>query len=186
MDKVLITDDLFKNSKKGDKLSDSDRLKLFGADLSVKEYLDLILKDGDCPFTTKELRALKEQKRRALITYITSTFCNAKGQVYTYGVIDALLTKKRINVNYKKSASSLFEENRRKLEGDIVLKRKPGIKQTVLVTYKNYGAAQAALSKYLVNEKHKKGYAELEIDVPPGDAERILPVITKYEFVPEN
>jgi len=186
MDKVIISEDLYKNAKKGDKLSESDRDKVFEG-LTEREYLDLILTKGHYPMTTQELRELKKQKTQALVQYIVCTFCNAKEQSYTVSTIESVLKKKNINVDPKKSPVNMFNEIRKKLEGTIVLKPKPGLKQSFKVAYKDYGQVQSALNKYIVDEHHcKGGYAEFEIDVPPTDLERVLPVINKYEYHPED
>lgn len=188
INKVLLSDSIYrvkggKKTKSGE-LSTAEFEEMFGS-ISQQDAVKQILNDGECPLTTNEMRELRKQKRNEVITYIIRTFLDARGHGFTFDAVDYRLTQKKVVIDYRKNASLIFEENRKKIEGaDFILKRKPGVKQTICVAYKNYGVVQSALNKYIVNENTHSRYAEITIDVPPGDTDRVLKIVDKYEYHP--
>jgi ribosome maturation protein Sdo1 len=178
-DDVLESTEVYSNSKKGDILS-ADALRKMNLEGDSIEY---ILQKGDCPLTTNELRILKAQKRKEFINYIRANFTDVHGSAYGESLIENLLKTKKINLDHRKPVGMLFDNNRKKIENEIVLKRKPGIKQTVSIAYKDSGKFRNAISRYIVDERYTSSTIEFDLDIPPADTDRYLPLISKFSSV---
>jgi len=62
LDDALVTDDIFKDVKKGEHASEHDLKKLLGTD-SKREACEIILKNGDVQLTAEYKNRLREEKK---------------------------------------------------------------------------------------------------------------------------
>jgi len=77
LDSVLISDDIYKNSKKGEKAKSKDLSKIFGTDnneICLKEMLE----KGSFSMTTKEKNAQMEFRKNEIINYFHSHYLDPK------------------------------------------------------------------------------------------------------------
>lgn len=77
LSKILITDDIFKDSKKGLKASENDLKKAFGT-LDILIIADRILKKGNLQLTAVQRRRMVEEKRKQIIDFISKQSINPK------------------------------------------------------------------------------------------------------------
>ncbi len=70
IDKILISDTVYKDAKKGLRASEAALLKVFGT-TDIKKIAEKILKEGEIPLTAEQRRKLIEQKKRQIIEWIS-------------------------------------------------------------------------------------------------------------------
>ncbi|NPA22983.1 MAG: ribosome assembly factor SBDS [Crenarchaeota archaeon] len=69
IDKILISDTVYKDAKKGLRASETALMKVFGT-TDVRKIAERILKEGELPLTAEQRRRLIEQKKRQVIEWI--------------------------------------------------------------------------------------------------------------------
>lgn len=69
LSKVLVTDTIYSDAKKGMRAPEEDLKKAFGT-LEVQEIIPKILKKGILPLTAEQRRKLTEEKRRQIIAFV--------------------------------------------------------------------------------------------------------------------
>ncbi len=69
IDKILISDTVYKDAKKGLRASETALMKVFGT-TDIKKIAEKILKEGELPITADQRRKLIEQKKRQIIEWI--------------------------------------------------------------------------------------------------------------------
>ncbi|WP_069806509.1 ribosome assembly factor SBDS [Vulcanisaeta thermophila] len=70
IDKVLITDTIYKDARKGLRASEESLIKVFKT-TDPRKIAEFIVKNGELPLTTEQRRRLIEQKRRQIIEWIS-------------------------------------------------------------------------------------------------------------------
>ena len=73
--KLLVSDEIFVDVSKGD-TAGASKIKSITGCTSPSEAIDLILKNGDYSYTTKEKNELIEQKKKLIINDIFSNYIN--------------------------------------------------------------------------------------------------------------
>ncbi len=68
---VLVTEEIFKDAKKGERQTENNLKEIFGT-TDAREIAKRILKEGEIQFTTEHRRKLLEEKRKRLINTIAS------------------------------------------------------------------------------------------------------------------
>lgn len=79
MDDLLATDDIYEDAKKSERQTEEKILKAFGT-TDVRQIALKIVKDGEVQLTTEQRRALKEEKRKAIIEFISKNAMNPQTQ----------------------------------------------------------------------------------------------------------
>ncbi len=69
IDKILISDTVYRDAKKGLRASESSLMKVFGT-TDIKKIAEKILREGELPLTADQRRRLIEQKKRQIIEWI--------------------------------------------------------------------------------------------------------------------
>ncbi len=75
MDDLLATDDIYEDAKKSERQTEEKILKAFGT-TDVRQIALKIVKDGEVQLTTEQRRALKEEKRKAIVEFISKNAMN--------------------------------------------------------------------------------------------------------------
>lgn len=179
---TIAVEELWKDSKKGDKLTVGDIAKVFGVGKTLSECVDIVLYEGECSLTTDELRERKEQKRRELINYIVCNFEGSGGKAYTPSLVDAALTTHKINVDHMKQVNVLFEDAKKKLEASMTFSPRSGLEQSFTIKTSDLGTVKSIMKKYITDTDIQGEITELSVNLPAGDYDRMIAVIGKYEY----
>ena len=75
IEKLLAVDEVFKDSKKGDRASEEHIEKIFGT-TDLDEVVRKIVMEGDIQLTTDQRRKMTEEKRKQIVTYIAQHAIN--------------------------------------------------------------------------------------------------------------
>jgi ribosome maturation protein SDO1 len=68
-DKMLATEEVFKDARKGDRASAEDLQKVFGK-RDIRSIIETIIKEGDVQITAEQRREMLEQKKKRIIDFI--------------------------------------------------------------------------------------------------------------------
>ncbi len=77
IDKVLITDTIYKDAKKGLRASEEAMLKVFGT-TDPRKIAEFIVKNGELPLTAEQRKRLIEQKKKQIIEWISRNCIDAR------------------------------------------------------------------------------------------------------------
>lgn len=110
MDDLLATDDIYEDAKKSERQEEGKILKVFGT-LDVREIALKIIREGEVQLTTEQRRALKEEKRKAIIDFIARNAMNPQTQAPHPPVrIENALNELKIHVDEFKDIPSQVNE----------------------------------------------------------------------------
>ncbi len=79
MDDLLATDDIYEDAKKSQRQTEDQIIKAFGT-MDVRQIALKIIKDGEVQLTTEQRRTLKEEKRKAIVEFISKNAINPQTQ----------------------------------------------------------------------------------------------------------
>lgn len=107
-DDFLATNFIFKDADKGDKASPDSLKKAFGTD-NVNEISKIILKKGEIHLTTDQRRAMMENKRAQIISYISRHAINPQtGHPHPPQRIENALEEARVQIDmYKRTEDQI-------------------------------------------------------------------------------
>ncbi|WP_054854146.1 ribosome assembly factor SBDS [Vulcanisaeta distributa] len=71
IDKVLITDTIYKDARKGLRASEESLMRVFKTTDPPRKVAEFIVKNGELPLTAEQRRRLIEQKRKQIIDWIS-------------------------------------------------------------------------------------------------------------------
>ncbi|MEK6970893.1 MAG: ribosome assembly factor SBDS [archaeon] len=75
LDDLVATDTIYSDAKKGDESPESDIQRVFGT-LDIREIAPIIVKEGEVHLTTAQRKELREEKRKAIIDFISRNAMN--------------------------------------------------------------------------------------------------------------
>lgn len=135
---TYITPTIFKNASKGD-VANSEALNKAFKTSDQTQCLLIILNKGNYNLTTKELRNLKEQKRREIIHYIHKNFLNPQTNYpWPLSVIETAINDSKMPIDYTKSVSSQFCKFKSKIVTKLPLKTLETLTGKLLIPYKSW------------------------------------------------
>jgi ribosome maturation protein SDO1 len=96
---LLAIDEVFKDSSKGDRVSDEHVEKTFGTS-DIEEVARKIVMEGDIQLTTDQRRKMTEEKRKQIVTYISHHAINPQMKApHPPQRIENAMTEARIHVD---------------------------------------------------------------------------------------
>jgi ribosome maturation protein SDO1 len=109
IDDVLVTDDIFKDSKKGEHASEHDLMNVFKTE-NKKEIAERILKKGEVQLTTEFKNKLREEKKKKIAFSISQYAINPQSNLpHPLERIESAMDEKRVKIDEFKSAESQVE-----------------------------------------------------------------------------
>jgi ribosome maturation protein SDO1 len=107
---VLVSEDIFKDAKKGERASTESLKKVFGTTDNLK-IAEEIIKNSEIPLPTEYKRELIEEKKKQIIEYIRRIAYDAKNNMpLTYERAKELFEMIRYNVDLNKPIEKQAEE----------------------------------------------------------------------------
>jgi ribosome maturation protein SDO1 len=106
----LAQDHVFKDAKKGDKVSDEHLAKTFHTRDLAEIAREIILK-GEVQVTTEQRRTLQEAKRRQIVTHIARNAMNPQtGAPHPPARIEAAMVEAKVHIDPFKPADAQIQE----------------------------------------------------------------------------
>ena len=96
---LLAIDEVFKDSSKGDRVSDEHIEKTFGTS-DIEQVAKKIVMEGDIQLTTEQRRKMTEEKRKQIVTYIANHAINPQMKApHPPQRIENAMTEARVHVD---------------------------------------------------------------------------------------
>ena len=169
VDKVLVSDDIYSNSSKGNKASSSALRKATGTAV-LSDAVLVMLDKGDIQLTTAERRQMVAQRRREMVNYIHKYFTDPKTKrQIPVTRIEGALDQVKLRVDPQASAESQVEKILRPLK-DILPMTKTTLSGTLFIPHSHLGKAFPLVSKWADTgaAKYDAKGAHMEVQVIPG------------------
>lgn len=110
LSKLLATDEVYKNSRSGDRVSDKALQECFGT-TDLAQITERILKHGHLDLTTEQKRKLSEQKRKEVIDYIVRNSINPITKApHPYNRVESALDSAKIVVDIQRPIDQQMEK----------------------------------------------------------------------------
>jgi ribosome maturation protein SDO1 len=107
---LLAIDEIFKDSSKGDRVSDEHIEKTFGTSV-VEEVAKKIVMEGDIQLTTDQRRKMTEEKRKQIVTYIANHAINPQMKApHPPQRIENAMAEARIHIDPFKSVEAQVKD----------------------------------------------------------------------------
>ncbi len=181
IDNVILTDDIYTNSSKGDKAKNSDLVAAFGTD-KVMDCIKVILDKGEFALTVAEKKEMVDQKRKEVINYIHKYFVDPKTN-YPHPVtrIENTFQELKIVIDPFIPAERQFLDIHKKLLGKLTLK-KVTMDATITIPSKFLGKCKGLIQEKGTVSSEKfgaDGSADLSVTLAPGDFETLVVLLDK-------
>ncbi len=122
MKNILVVEEIFKDARKGERQSPSKIEKAFGTQ-DIYAVLKEILEKGDVQLTTEQKRKMMEEKRKAIIAYISQNAIDVRTNAPVPPLrIENAMEKLKIRVDPFKPVDSQIPEIVKVLKREIPLK----------------------------------------------------------------
>ncbi len=119
---VLVYEEIYKDAKKGERVSSDVLNEVFGTD-DILEVASQIVKKGDIQITTEYRRKLIEQKRNQIIEILRRTIIDPVTKLpYTRERIEDLLEKVRVNIDPFKPAERQVDDIIKEIKKKVPIK----------------------------------------------------------------
>lgn len=166
----LAADKVFKDANKGKEAADENIEEVFGT-TNVVEVANRIVAEGDIQLTTEQRREMKENKRRAIINYISRHALNPQtGNPHPPQRIENAMENVKFHADPFESTESQVEELMDKLRPVIPIKIET-VRVRVRIPGDHAGAAYGVVRENaeLVREEWKSdGSWEGLVEIPAG------------------
>jgi ribosome maturation protein SDO1 len=170
LDDVLVSEDIFKDVKKGEHASEHDLKNIFGT-YDKRKVAEFILKEGEVQLTAEYRNKLREEKKKQVIFLISRYAMDPKTNLpHPPQRIENAMNEKKVKIDEFKSAESQIERIISELRD--VLPISYEIKRLNLVipadaAAKSFGALKK-YTKMLKEEWLSDGSLSVDVEVPAG------------------
>jgi ribosome maturation protein SDO1 len=119
---VLVSDDIYTDSKKGTKPTNDKLLKAFKTE-DLTEIAQIILEKGDLNLTTDQRRKMIDEKRKRIVEYIAKTYVDPKSHLPHPPLrIEQAMKDARVSIDPQKSVDEQVKDIVENLRSIIALK----------------------------------------------------------------
>jgi ribosome maturation protein SDO1 len=170
LDDALISEDIFKDSKKGEHASEHDLKNLFGTE-NKREVAEEILKKGEIQLTAEYKSKLREEKKKKIAFLISQYAINPQNNLpHPLARIESAMDEKRVKINEFKSAEGQVESIVSELREILPISYETK-KLNLVIPTEASGRSFGILKKYgkIVKEEWlNDGRLSVNIEVPAG------------------
>lgn len=184
--KVTFSDEVYKNSSKGDRYTNKDLEKAFGTS-NIEECMKQIVLHGELQLTTQDRKRKTEEKRKQIINNIHKYYINPKTkQPHPVTHITAALDQVKFKTDLKESVEKQTDRAMKLLLGILICK-KSVLEGTLTVSNAYIGTCFNTINGLcdVISQKYTTSGCEMYISVIPGNYDTLatkLNAITKGEF----
>jgi len=169
-DDFLAVNFIFKDANKGDKASPDSLKKAFGTD-NVAEISKIIIKKGEIQLTTEQRRAMMENKRAQIVSYISRHTINPQtGHPHPPQRIETALEEARVSIDMYKRTEDQIKQILHSLAPILPIKlenRRIGVKVPAEYVSKTMGLVKT-LGTITKEEWGRDGSWIFIIEIPTG------------------
>jgi len=175
---VLEVEEVFKDAKKGERVSPSILKQVFGTD-DIDKVCEKIIREGEIQITTEYKRKLMEEKERQIIEYIRRVAIDPRTDTpFTYQRLEEMLKNIRYNIDPFKpvepQAEEIIKELKKKFPIKIEIKR-----YSVKIPLEAIRAVGILKRKYKLLEEKYNDYWHGTFEIPAGISGEFLSDVSK-------
>jgi ribosome maturation protein SDO1 len=169
LDRIVATDDIFSDVKKGDRVSTTLLQRVFGTTDAMK-IADIIIKQGDVQMTAKHRAQERDEKRKRIINLIHRNAVDSKtGLPHPPQRIERAMEEAGVHIDDSKGAEEQVEEVLKKLRLIIPIKfEKREIAVKIPAQYAGQSFGTLKKYKLLKDEWQNDGSLLAVVEIPAG------------------
>lgn len=177
LSKLLASEEIYKNAKSGDRVSEKALQDNFGT-TELEIIVDTILKKGHLDLTTEQKRKLAEQKRKELIDYIVRNSINPLTKApHPYNRVEAALETSKIVIDSQRPLDVQMDKIIEKVSMILPMDFKK-FKFKVSVPLEFAGKVNGIINKYEILERKWSSSFEFVANVPAGEKDSFMNTIS--------
>lgn len=193
-DKVVIVDEIFKNSKKGDKASTLDLEKAFGTG-DVNSCITIMLEQGEYQISAEERKKKVDEKRSEIMNYIYSNFTDEKGITIPMTRVELALEEMKVRIDGDTPTDKQLKPILKKLPDIMRIKKRKGVHAVFKIKHQYLGRCQSLIqtNATVLSERYVSQGAIIEVNLVPHQMDMLLETIGnitagdfKFEVLGEN
>lgn len=179
-DKVLIIDEIFKNSSKGDRAKGSELQEVFGTE-NMNDCINMMLEKGDYPLSTEERKKKVEEKRAEIKNYIFSNYTDEKGLRFPMTRVEAALAEMKAKIDGDTPTDKQLKPILKKLPEIIRVKKRQGVRGVFRIRHQYLGKCQSVIqmNSTVLSERYVAKGAIIEVSLLPQQQDYLLETIAK-------
>ena len=170
IEEIILSDDIFKDVKKGEHASEHDLRNVFSTD-DKKIIIDKILKNGDVQLTAEYKNKIREEKKKAIISLISRNAVDPKNNIpHPPQRIENAMAEAKVKIDELKSAEQQVGEIVKQINAIIPLAyelRKIELTIPADVSGRAYPVLKQ-LSAILNETWNNDGSLTVKVEVPAG------------------
>lgn len=175
LNNVLTVREVFKDAKKGERVSEADLISVFNTD-SLLEVTSQIIRKGDLQLTTEQRRSFQKEKRKKLMSLIAKEAVDPKTKTpIPQQRIEAAFEEAKVHIDPFKPAADQFEEVVKALQAVIPMKFEKLRFETIIPPLYT-GRAYALVRRYKVVKEKWLGDGSLSVvvEISPSIQDRFF------------
>jgi len=178
-DNVLVSDQIFTNSKKANLAKGTDLIDVFGTN-DTQSILQTIVKEGDLQISASERKEDAEEHRKKIIGYMHRTYVDAKGLPHPVTRLKEVLREAKVRLNPLGNHEKQAEEIIKKMQGKLVFK-KSCVEYTIFLVHKYARKCQGIIYKYckISRESWDRDGCLWLLTLSPGDFDSFMKDLNK-------
>ncbi len=181
LDDAIVTEEVFKDVKKGLYASEHEMQKIFGTS-DKKKVAEIIIKKGEVQLTAEHQNKLREEKRKRIINLIHRNAIDPKTNLpHPPQRIENALVEAKINIDHFKSAESQVKDIIKKLTPILPIRFE--IREVAIKIPANYAARSYSLlkqyAKITKDEWQDDGSLIAVIEIPAGMQQELFDELNK-------
>jgi len=178
IDEVLEIREVFRDAKKGERVSSGLLKQVFGTD-DIDKVCEIIIKEGEIQITTEYKRKLIEEKEKQIIEYIRRISIDPRTNApFTYQRIEEMLKHIKYNVDPFKPIEAQAEEIIKELKKKFPIKVEFR-KYYVKIPFEAIRIVNILKRKYKLLEEKYEDYWYGVFEVPAGISGEFLSDVSK-------
>lgn len=178
LSKLLASDEVYKNAKSGERVSEKSLQEHFGT-TELAKIVEFILKKGHLDLTTEQKRKLAEMKRKEVVDYIVRNSTNPVTKApHTYTRVESALETAKIQVDPQRPVDQQIDRIIEKLTEILPMDfKKVTFKATIPIQYA--GKINSIINKYeILDRKWEASAFVFTAKVPAGEKDSFMNIIS--------
>lgn len=169
-DDAVVSEDVFKDVKKGERAAETNLKSVFGTD-SLRTVAEIVLKEGEVQLTTEYKNKLRDDKKKKIIALISRNAVDPKTNIPHPPLrIENAMTQAKVNIDEFKPAEQQIQDIVRKINAIIPIAYE--LRQVQLTIPADVaGRAYGTIKLYstILNENwNSNGSLTVVVEVPAG------------------
>jgi ribosome maturation protein SDO1 len=177
-DKVLIIDEIFKNSKKGDRPNSSELEAIFGTS-QLDSCITTMLEKGDYQISAEERKKKIDDKRDEIKNYIFTNYTDENGLPIPMTKVDAVLEEMKIKIDGDIPTDKQLKPILKKLPEIMRIKKRRGVHAVFKIKHQHAGKCHPiiTINSAILSERYVSQGVIIEVNLLPQQQDYLLETV---------